>query len=164
MKKVLKFSGICAAVLVLVAFILQLASSSIHISTDFFGYTISGDVSGTAGTFGSGNASATWSAIIAFVLLIVSFVIFVCGAVLPLANVHTLDKVLGILNLVAVVCAILAGIFLFIEVPCYAGANGFNTTDGMGLGVGWVFAGILSILGGVVGILPAVFDFIGSKK
>lgn len=71
---------------------------------------------------------------------------------------------MGILNLVAVVCAILAGIFLFIEVPCYAGANGFNTTDGMGLGVGWVFAGILSILGGVVGILPAVFDFIGSKK
>lgn len=129
-----------------------------------FGHTESSSISGTVGTFGdSDGIAAIWSAIIAFVLLIISFVIFVAGAVLPFLKVSALDKVSGILNLVAVVSSIVAGIFLFLEVPCFAGANGIGT-DGMSLGVGWIFAGILSILGGVVGILPAVFDFVDSKK
>ncbi len=175
MKKLLKYSGICAFVLALVAFILMLSTSALVYPLE---RTDDATVSGIHGIFGgvvasldlgifgkvTGSYNATWSAIIAFVLILVSMIILLAGFVLPLLKVHALDKVAGILNLVAVLALIVAGIFLFIEKPCFAGANGWNSTDGWKLGAGWIVAGILSIFGGVVAILPAAFDFASKKR
>ncbi len=171
MKKALKFSGIAAFVLALVAFILMLACPSLAASNG----SASVEVSGTMGIFGGEIANlgflgkvaykGTWSAIIAFILIIVAMIILLAGFLLPLFKIHTLDKFAGILNLVAVIALIVAGIFLFIELPCFAGVNwDGNIADGWGLGAGWIIAGILSLLGGVVAILPAVFDFLGKGK
>ncbi len=171
MKKLLKYSGICAFVLALVAFILMLSTSALVYPIEKTDdatisgiYGIFGGVVADLGFLGKATYNATWSAIIAFVLIIVSMIILVAGFVLPLLKVHALDKVAGILNLVAVLALIVAGIFLFIEKPCFAGANSWNSTDGWKLGAGWIVAGILAIFGGVVAILPAAFDFASKKR
>ncbi len=169
MKKVLKFSGIAALLLAIVAFILILATNSVSVTgtISFIGLSKTGSFTGVEGIFGGENIKATWSAIIAFILIIVAMVILIVGIILPILKIHALDKVAGILNLVAVVALIVAGIFLFIEVPCFRGANGLaDDVKGVtyGLGAGWIIAGILSIIGGVVAILPAAFDFLGKGK
>lgn len=169
MKKVLKFSGVAALLLAIVAFILILATNSVSITgtVSFIGFSKTGTFTGVQGIFGDENIKATWSAIIAFILIIVAMVILIVGIVLPILKIHALDKVAGILNLVAVVALIVAGIFLFIEVLCFRGANDLAkdvTGVSYGLGAGWIIAGILSIFGGIVAILPAAFDFLGKGK
>lgn len=171
MKKLLKYTGICSFILALIAFILMLGTNSLVFNYKEGAISVSTSISGVLGTFGgtytilgvSTTCNATWSAIIAFILLLVAMIILLAGFILPLLKIHTLDKVAGILNFVAVVALILAGIFLFIELPCFAGANGGDTT-GWSLGAGWIIGGIMCLLAGGVAILPAVFDFLGKKK
>lgn len=166
MKKVVKFTGFCAALLILIAFILQLSTKAVTFSDSILGLTLSGSLSGVEGTFGKSadEIKATWSAIVAFVLLILVFLTFVCTTLLPLLKVKVSDKILAICNCAAVVLAIVAAIFLFIEVPCFLKANDIDTKDGFSLGAGWIVAGILSILGGLVGAISPVFALIGHKK
>ena len=174
MKKLLKYAGICSFILALIAFILILSTNSL----EYHANNINASVSGILGIFGGVAASvnlgplgslnatynATWSAVIAFVLMIVAMLILLAGFILPLLKIHTLDKVAGILNLVAVLALLVAGIFLFIELPCFNGANGGGDTTGWGLGAGWIVAGIMCLLAGAFAILPAVFDFLAKKK
>lgn len=175
MKNVLKFSGVIAAVLAIVSFILLLACPSVTATVTVLGYSSTSSYSGISGIFGGGtttigdttteiDAAAVWTGILAFVLILVALVIIIAGIVLPLLKVTALEKVAGILNLVAVICLILAGVFTFCEVPAFVSANGGSSTDGFALGAGWIFSGILSIVAGVFAILPAAFDFIGGKK
>lgn len=178
MKKILKFSGIAAFAIALVAFILMMSTNAItyHLdagalgSTDFaysgiqgiFGGEVKGSIGGM--TFTAGSIAATWSAVIAFILMIAAMLILLAGFILPLLKIHALDKVAGVLNLVAVIALVVAGIFIFIETPCFMGANGVESYDGWTLGAGWIVAGILAILGGIVAIVPAAFDFISKKR
>lgn len=97
-------------------------------------------------------------------MLILVFLTFVCTTLLPLLKVKVSDKILAICNCAAVVLAIVAAIFLFIEVPCFVKANGIDTKDGFSLGAGWIAAGILSILGGLVGAISPVFALLGHKE
>lgn len=46
MKKVVKFTGFCAALLILIAFILQLSTKAVTFSDSILGITISGSLSG----------------------------------------------------------------------------------------------------------------------
>lgn len=174
MKKLLKYTGICSFILALIAFILMLSTNSLEYHREH----TEAAISGILGTFGGVAASlnlgplgtynatynATWSAIIAFILILVALIILLAGFILPLLKIHTLDKAAGILNLVAVLALIVAGIFLFIELPCFNGANGGGDTTGWSLGAGWIVGGIMCLLAGGVAILPAAFDFLGKKK
>lgn len=175
MKKLLKYTGICSFILALIAFILMLSTNSL----EYHGEHTEAAISGILGTFGgvvaslnlgplgtvSATYNATWSAVIAFILILVAMIILLAGFILPLLKIHTLDKVAGILNLVAVLALIVAGIFLFIELPCFVGAqNGNVKLDNWTLGAGWIVGGIMCLFAGVVAILPAAFDFLGKKK
>lgn len=172
MKKLLKYTGICSFILALIAFILMLGTNSLVFNYKEGAISVSTSISGILGIFGgtytilgiSTTCNATWSAIIAFILILVAMIILLAGFILPLLKIHTLDKVAGILNFVAVVALIVAGIFLFIELPCFAGANGGGDTTGWSLGGGWIVGGIMCLFAGGVAILPAVFDFLGKKK
>lgn len=169
MKKLLKYTGICSFILALIAFILMLGTNSLVFNYKEGAISVSTSISGTLGIFGgtytvmgiSTTCNATWSAIIAFILILVAMIILLAGFILPLLKIHTLDKVAGILNLVAVLALIVAGIFLFIELPCF---NGGGDTTGWSLGAGWIIGGIMCLLAGGVAILPAAFDFLGKKK
>ena len=171
MKKFLKYTGICSFVLALIAFILMLGTDSLVYNYKEGAFSVSTSISGTLGVFGgtyslmglSTTCNATWSAIIAFILIVVAMIILLAGFILPLLKIHTLDKVAGILNFVAVIALLVAAIFLFIELPCFASANGGGDYSGWSLGAGWIVAGILCLLAGLLSVLPAIFDFLGKK-
>ena len=168
MKKVLQFSGLISLALVVVAFILMMATHAVVVS--------SGNVQvvyeGTTAIFGKtestvlGDAHTNPSvlALIGWILLLIGMLIVIAGIVLPLLKVTALEKFAGILNLVAVVCFVLGGVFMFIVVPTFYAANDWNVPDNAAIGAGWVIGGILAIAGGVFAILPAAVNFMGKKK
>jgi len=172
MKKLLKFSGVIAAAFAIVSFILLLASSPVV--GNVAGVTIT--FSGTVGIFGNGtttvgpittngNWSSVWTGVMAFVLILDALLILIAGIVLPLLKVKAIEESAGILNIAAIICLILAGIFIFLETPAFLSANGFsNESNYYSLGGGWIAAGVLAIVSGVVAALPAVADLVGKKK
>lgn len=166
MKKVLKYSGICAFVLALVGFILMMATPAILDKTGLG--TI--EYSGVVAIFGhksTGYLDPEYKAaalgLIAWILILVGLIIVCAGIVLPLLKVKVLERFAGVLNLVAVICFVLAGVFMFIIVPNFYGANGWDVPNTAAIGGGWVVGGILSIVAGAVAICPAVVDFIEKK-
>ena len=180
MKKVLQFSGLISLVLVVVAFILMMATPAIVHTAEGFGSKTITNLAGVNAIFGKGSdlsaaelllfansdgkivLSAT--SLIGWILLLAGLVIVLCGVILPLLKINALEKFAGILNLVAVICFVLGGVFMFLTVPTLFGANGRDVADGSAIGAGWVIGGILAIVGGAFAILPAVMDFIGKKK
>ncbi len=173
MKKFLQFSGLIAAVVAIVAFILLLACPSMT-------YTLGDsttEISGIFGIFGGkltasgwgisldlGEIKATASAVIAFILMIAAIVILLLGAILPIFKVTALNKFSGLLNLIAVIALVVAGILVFIEVPCYCAAQSYDKTDGYALSAGWIIAAICAIAAGVLAVAPSFANFIAKGK
>lgn len=181
MKKFLQFSGLIAAVIAIVSFVLLLACPSMTVTTTFLGKTSVTEISGIYGIFGGKVLDSGWSwlddntalkatptAIIAFVLLIVAMVILIVGALLPILKIKALNKFAGLLNLIAVIALVVAGILVFIEVPCFAAAQSTAdytySTDYHALGAGWLISGICAIVAGVLAIMPAAADFLAKGK
>ncbi len=168
MKKYLKYAGACAALLALIGFILLLACPAVMNGNDVV-------VSGTTAIFGHKGTTPifglptetklAWSALLAFIFVIVALVILIAGVVLPILKVKALDKFAGLLNLCAVLLLLVAGVFTLITIVTIFTANGFEEVPGdCVLGAGWIIAGILFFLAGFVAIAPAAVDFLGKKK
>ena len=177
MKKALKFSGLVAAVLATLAFILMMFTPAVT-TQGIVGGTY--ELPGTAAIFGhngdglsagqilsfcnkDGVIPATWSAIIAWILMMAAVVILLLGVILPLFKVKALTKFAGLLNLIVVIALVVAGIFMFIQVPTFLGAAGRSDASGYALGAGWIISAIVAIVAGVCAILPAAVD-LASKK
>ncbi len=167
MKKVLQFSGLIAAVIAVVAFVLLLATPGIYANG-----VISVNIDGNAVLFGSTKTFGSWSvntnkgaviALIAWILIIIAFLGLVFGFILPMVK-KDLSKAAGMLNLCAAICLIVAGIMLFFTLPSFASANGWENTDNCGLGAGWVVAAILAIVAGACALCPTIANFVGKKK
>ncbi len=187
MKKFLQFSGLIAAVVAIVGFVLMMTCPALN-NPVYAGEKLLGTIviPGTSGIFGgdwpsTGNAlvdallkyygatiKITPSALIAFILMSVAVVILILGALLPIFKIKTLNKFAGLLNLIAVLALVAAGILLFFEVPCFLGAQASEgsevNTDGWHLGAGWIIAGICAIAAGVLAIAPAFANFIAKGK
>lgn len=169
MKKFLKFAGIISAVLAITAFIFMMAGNAlVYKASESTTYTVSGIRAlfggQEQGLLGTIEIKPAPTALIGWILVLVAILILVVGIVLPLLKVHALDKVAGILNLVAVCALVVGGILLFFTKPAFGGANDTSAFDDYKLSFAFVFAGILAISGGVIAILPAAVDFIGKKK
>ena len=174
MKNVLKFSGLISLILAVIAFILMMATNSIEYvngsTTLSFGGSLAifGGALDTAqklflGTTDPAKLSAL--ALLAWIFMLLGMLIILCGIVLPLLKINALEKFAGLLNLVAVILFVVAGIFMFCVVPNFFSANGFNSVpEHTGIGAGWVIGGILAIIAGGFAILPAVMDFLGKRK
>ena len=187
MKKFLQFSGLIAAVIAIAGFVLMMACPSVkdpvYIGEKLLGTIV---IPGTSGIFGgdwpsTGNATVdavlkyfgatinpTPSAIIAFVLMIVGMAILVIGAILPILKIKALNKFAGLLNLIAVLALVAAGVLIFVQIPCFLGAQAAEgsevSTEGWKLGAGWLIAGICAIVAGVLAIAPAFADFLAKGK
>ena len=170
MKKVLQFSGIISLVLVVVAFILMMATNA--------AMQVSGSLqvnyAGTTAIFGHASEGLLDPeiklaplALIAWILIIVGMIIVALGIILPLFKVTALQKFAGLLNLIAVCALVVAGVLLFFTQPVFNQANKTSLGtlyDDYKLSFAFVMAAILAIAGGVIAILPAAMDFIGKKK
>jgi hypothetical protein len=181
MKKFLQFSGLIAAVVAIVSFVLLMACSSLTFDSGIAIPNVTDGkavLSGIEGIFGKTETSKitgtytvynpTVSAIIAFVLLIVAMLILIVGALLPILKVKALNKFAGLLNLIAVIALLVAGVLVFIEVPCFCAAQSTKdytmSTDGWTLNAGWIISGICAIVAGVLAIAPAFADFLAKGK
>ena len=163
MKKLLKYSGFISLVLVVVAFILMMATDAVIVGSG--NYQI--HYSGVNAIFGNKDSllgpNPSVLALLAWIFILVGLVIVLLGIILPLLKVHALEKFAGVLNLVAVLLFVVAGVFMFIVVPTFASANSWNSTNDVHIGAGWVIGGILAIAGGAFAILPAAADFLAKK-
>ena len=174
MKKVLKFAGLISAVLAAVAFLLIMVTPVAQYNKD----GVTGFYQGMNAIFGTGKANVAsggisltgdfdgklaWTGLLAWIFVLVALIILVLGVVLPLLKVTALEKFAGVLNLVAVCLLIVAAVFVFISRAVFWSVNEYSAKD-WALGAGWIIAGILLILGGLVAIAPAAVDFIGKKK
>ena len=172
MKKVLQFAGLISLVLAIVAFVLMLATPAIVLTNGNNQYIYKGPVVlfGSKETLDLYIVSATTVtkpaplALIAFILVIVAVVIVALGVVLPLLKVNVLAKIGGVLNLAALVCFVVAGIFMFCVIPNFFAANEWNVPDSAAIGAGWLIGGILAIAAGAFAILPAAAAFLAKKK
>lgn len=183
MKKFLQFAGLISLVLAAVGFILLMATHALTYHTAGALGEANAWYSGVAVIFGKGPASSSgsilgwggtlngefegklaWSALLAFIFVIIAAVILLIGVVLPLLKIKALQKFAGLLNLCAVGLLVVAGIFVFVSLPAFAGANEWNSTDNWALGAGWIIGAILFILAGVVAICPTAADFMAKKK
>ena len=169
MKKFLQFSGIISAALALAAFIFMMAGNGLIYKSGDTAYLVpgtrvifGGEVEGLGGLITTKyNLAAT--ALIAWIFVLLAALILIVGAVLPMLKVHALDKIAGLLNLIAVAMLVVGGILLFFSKAAFSSANN-NYFDDYGLAFAFVMAAILAIAGGVIAILPAAMDFVGKKK
>ena len=175
MKKVLQFAGVISLALAVIAFILMLATPAIVLSSGnsqyiykgtvvLFGSKESANIAGLITLTSETKPSVL--ALIGFILIIVALVILLLGVILPLLKVKALEKFAGVLNLVAVAALVTAGILIFFTEPAFGAANEWSeeSIKAWTLGGGYIAAGILSIVGGAIAILPAAIDFVGKKK
>ena len=173
MKKVLQFAGLISLALGVVAFILMMATDAVIQplvgdtqtiyagTTAIFGKTTSTDV--IIGTV-TNTIKGSPLALIGWILMLVALIIVLLGVVLPLLKVTALEKFAGILNLVALACFVVGGIFMFLVVPTFYAANEWDMNDSVKIGAGWVIGGIVAIVAGAFAILPAAAAFFGKKK
>lgn len=161
MKTVLKYSGIISAVLAIVAFILLLATPALSWKSGNLEYTIPGTVAMFGGTVSNVKYNSTWAGLLAFILVVVALVILCAGIILPMLKVKALDKFAGVLNLVAVLCLICAGIFTFCVVSAWNSTN--KLLLDYSIGAGWVISGIILIAAGAFAIAPTIADFVSKK-
>ncbi len=164
MKNFLKYAGACAALLGLIGFILLMATPGVHAKITI-GITFEGAYDGIKVIFGNSddNLKLAWTALVAWILILVALVILLAGVILPLVKVTALDKVAGLLNMVAVGALIVAGILIFVSAPALSSANEWASGTKVYLEAGWVVAGILSLLGGLVAVAPTVVNLLEKK-
>ena len=174
MKKLFKFAPLCALLLAIVAFILMFATKSVTYSNG----NLKGWYDGSCALFGKGQSlaawggisvaaefegKAAWSAVLAFIFIIVALVALLVSAISVFVKIKALEKFGGIIALVAGGLLLVAGIFLFVTLPAFASANEWSSTDNYALGAGWVVAAILAIVAGVVSAFPAVAALVEKK-
>lgn len=183
-KKLFKFSGLCAAVIALVGWLLLMVTPILEyhdgdnyslVKAGVFGGgqglahvvagPYSGDVTGDLTNVNGDPAVAAWSVVIAWILILVAVLALIALFVLPLLKVNALDKLSGIIALVAAGLLIAAGILIFVSGGVYNHAqgeigSGAYLYDDFKLGTGYVFAGILAILSGLVAAVAPVFGLI----
>ena len=169
MKKLLQFSGLISLVLAIVAFILMMATNAVIQGSG----NLQVVTPGTTAIFGKTESTILGDvvtkpsalALIGWILLLVGMIIVLLGVILPLLKINALEKFSGILDLVALVCFVVGGIFMFLVVPTFFAANGYDSApDNAAIGAGWVIGGILAIVAGAFAILPAAAAFLGKNK
>ena len=169
MKNFLKFSGVIAMVLAIVAIILMMATPVLIYDGTVLGTKVHDEIVGTNAIFGAENTKLAWAALLAWIFVLVAAVVLLAGVVLPLFGIKALQKFAGVLNLCVVCLLVVAGIFMFITKGAFINANNdsWNVVGTLlkdyKMGVGWVIGAILAIAGGVIAILPACVNLVSKK-
>lgn len=175
MKTFLKYSGILAAVIAIVGFILMMTTPAFFIQSGDETYYLTGaqalfgeEVTGSLGgfiTLNAGHINAVWSATLGWILAIVGILALICGVILPLLK---LEKFAALVNIIALAALLLAGVFVFVSQPCTFTLKGASEASEFykdyALNATWVIAGILYLVAGGLAILPTAMDIFGGKK
>jgi len=174
MKTFLKYSGILAAVIAIVGFILMMTTPAFYLTSGdktyyltstqaLFGEDVTSSISII--TINAGHINAVWSATLGWILAMVGIIALLLGVILPLLKV---EKFAGLINLIALCALLVGGVFVFMSQPCTFTLKGASEPSNLysdyKLNATWIIAAILYIVAGILAILPAAMDFIGGKK
>ena len=167
MKKVLPFAGLIAFVTAAVALVLMLATKAIVVTNG----NVQVVYEGTPAIFGKTEkvlgvevvTKGSVLALIGFILLIVGLLASCCGVLGGLLKIKALQKLGGLLMLVAAGCFLVAGIFMFLVVPTFYSANDADVPSKAAIGAGWIIGAILALVGAAFSALPAVMGLVGKK-
>ena len=135
------FQGI-SLLFMAVSFVLLLSTQSV---VDSWGNV---SASGIEGILGGNSYNPTWSAIVAFVLLIGSAFSIICAIVLKAQNKKNWELSI-FFTLISAIALIACGVALFFEPSIFAGANDITSED-LRLGVGWLISLILTTVAGII--------------
>ena len=166
MKKYFKYAGIVSVVLAVVAFILVVACNGAKFEAG--GYT--DKTKGMDMIFAKGDckgADKSVAGLFGFIFLLVAMIAAIVGVLLPLVGKEMNPKIASIINIVAAVLFILGGILIICTAHSFIDANDDGMTKAMikeakkhtDCTVEYALAGILSMLAGVVTLVPAVSGF-----
>ena len=161
MKQFIKFSGLCAAVLALVTFILQLATPAIT-GANIGGWG-NGNVPGTVAIFGNDTYTLSWAGLLSWIFVLVALLGVCCITVCDLLKIKALEKFASLILFVGAGLLLVAGIFMFTVSGTFLAANGLNNLVSAGVGAGWIIGGILAILAAGCAALKPVLDLLGKK-
>ena len=156
MKKLLELSGFCALVLTIVVFILMMATPAI--------VTKDADVisNGVETIFG-GTFNLAPLALVGWIFVLLAMLVICVTVILPLVkDIKALRKLAGLLNIFACLLLVVAGLFMFLTVSSWKGAN-FGSLGDPRIGAGWVIGGIIAFGAGALLILPAVLNLVKKK-
>ena len=167
MKKVLPFAGLIAFVCALIALILMLATNGVIVTSG----NLQVNYAGTTVIFGKTESTILGDAVtkpsvlalIGFILLAVGLLAACAGVLGGVLKVKALQKMGGLFALIAAGCFLVAGIFMFLAVPTFYGANDAKVPDGAALGAGWVIGAILNLVAAAFAALPAILGLLGKK-
>lgn len=157
MKKFVKLAAPVAFLLTLVAFILLLATPGVTAKGNIAGSE--GSIDGTLILFGDKNFDLVAVSLVGWILALVSMLVLCAASVGDLLKVKPLQKYAKLLTLGSIVPLLVAGILVFCTITSFK--------DGLfsyALGAGWIIAGILLILAGLVAALPLVATLLGKDK
>ena len=175
MKKFLQFAGVVALVLVLVGFILNIATHSIVLTDNptknwysagiaLFGSGVLGNAGLNGGqvTHEVSNYQVSGAGLVAWIFALVAIVCLAVVVVFSFLKVKVLEKYSKYIDLCICALLVTAGVVLFFTVPSFVGNNGINNSGNthLTLGGGWIVAGILYILGGALAGLNSVLSLI----
>ena len=161
MKSLVKFSGLCAAVLALVTFILMLATPAITGSN--IGGFGNGEVAGTLAIFGNENYTLAWSGLLAWIFVLVAMLALCAVSVLPLLGIKALEKFENLILCVSAGLLLVGAIFMFVVVPAFWGANSSVLNVTGNVGAGWIVGAILDIIAACGAALKPASGLLGKK-
>ena len=163
MKKLSKFSYLFALPFTIISFVLMLATNAIindKYKVDIF-------VPGTEAVFGHKPISEidppsnpSPLALTAWILALVAILIIVLGVFLRFIYRDELEKAHIVLSFIAIICLILAGIFMFNVVSTFWSANDMGyPLKGTRIGTGWGVAASFYFLSALILLFPIVVSF-----
>ena len=169
MKKYLKFSGVVSIVLSIVLLVL-LITSEFLIYTDLpFKDVFTGKQALFGGREGFNNAAV---ALVAWAFIASSLILLVVGFLAPMINLTgSANKVAAVVNFIAVGLFVVAGILILFSMDAFISANMSNTgvrefwpfLKSYGYSGAWIFLGILSIVTGLITVVPALGNILEKK-
>ena len=157
MKKFLQFSGLIAAALALAAFIFLLAGNGLVYTSGNVTLTVKG-----VNVIFGGDYNLAATALIGWILVLLSMLALITVSILPLLKINALDKFSGMITLCAAGLLLVAAILIFCSKAAFVGANS-SLYKNYSLSFAFVFAGILSIFASIIAALPTCFNLLGKK-
>lgn len=169
MKKYLKFSGVVSIVLSIVLIVLLITSEFLIFKDGSFKAIITGKQALFGGKEGFENAP---TALIAWTFIAISLILLLVGFFAPMINITgSAKKIAAAVNITTTVLLVVAGVLILCSRDAFLSTNIKNVAvkeywvflDAYKYSGTWVFLGILSIITGLITIVPAVANFIEKK-
>lgn len=169
MKKYTKYLNLLALVLLIISLVLMLSCTGITVtlSSSTFNTKLQISVSGISVLFG-GELEVSKQPIHSSSLTLIGFILLIVGLILicsftMLKIIKGDSKNVNMIILCGALFAIISSIFIFLTKVSFLQSNDFFEDFPLTLSGGYITAGVLTLLGGIITLVDPVLSFIDKK-